>query len=59
MFLFLQELIKIILLLKKIDQSQTPMNLPLVQFKNVTINQNKQTILSDVNIEVESGEFVF
>ena len=35
------------------------MNLPLVQFKNVTINQNKQTILSDVNIEVESGEFVF
>ena len=59
MFLFLQELIKIILLLKKIDQSQIPMNLPLVQFKNVTINQNKQTILSDVNIEVESGEFVF
>tara|TARA_B100000767_G_scaffold193264_1_gene180386 strand:- start:3481 stop:4158 length:678 start_codon:yes stop_codon:yes gene_type:complete len=35
------------------------MNLPLVQFKNVIINQNKQTILSDVNIEVESGEFVF
>ena len=59
MFLFLQELIKIILLLNKIDQLQTPMNLPLVQFKNVTINQNKQTILSDVNIEVKSGEFVF
>ena len=35
------------------------MKLPLVQFKNVTINQNKQTILSDVNFEVEPGEFIF
>ena len=35
------------------------MKLPLVQFKNATIIQNKQTILTDVNIEVKQGEFVF
>ena len=35
------------------------MKLPLVQFKNVTIIQNKQTILNDVNIEVQQGDFVF
>ena len=35
------------------------MKLPLVQFRNATIIQNNQTILSDVNIEVEQGEFVF
>ncbi len=35
------------------------MKLPLVQFKNATIIQNKQTILSDVNIEVQQGDFVF
>lgn len=35
------------------------MKLPLVQFKNATIIQNKQTILNDVNIEVQQGDFVF
>ena len=35
------------------------MKLPLVQFRNATIIQNNQTILRDVNIEVEQGEFVF
>ena len=35
------------------------MKLPLVQFKNATITQNKQTILNDVNIEVQQGDFVF
>lgn len=35
------------------------MKLPLVQFKNATIIQNKQMILTDVNIEVKQGEFVF
>jgi cell division transport system ATP-binding protein len=35
------------------------MKLPLVQFENATIIQNKQTILSDVNIEVQQGDFTF
>ena len=35
------------------------MKLPLVQFENATIIQNKQTILSDVNIEVQKGDFTF
>ena len=35
------------------------MKLPLVQFENATIIQNKQTILSDVNIEVQEGDFTF
>jgi len=35
------------------------MKLPLVQFKNAAIIQNKQTILNDVNIEVQQGDFVF
>lgn len=35
------------------------MKLPLVQFKNATIIQNKQTILNDVNIEVQQGDFIF
>ncbi len=35
------------------------MKLPLVQFRKATIIQNNQTILRDVNIEVEQGEFVF
>jgi cell division transport system ATP-binding protein len=35
------------------------MKLPLVQFKNATIIQNKQTILNDVNIEIQQGDFVF
>ena len=35
------------------------MKLPLVQFENAKIIQNKQTILSDVNIEVQQGDFTF
>jgi cell division transport system ATP-binding protein len=35
------------------------MKLPLVQFENAKIIQNKQTILSDVNIEVQEGDFTF
>jgi cell division transport system ATP-binding protein len=35
------------------------MKLPLVKFENATIIQNKQTILSDVNIEVQQGDFTF
>ena len=35
------------------------MKLSLVQFKNATIIQNNQTILSDVNIEVQQGDFIF
>jgi len=35
------------------------MKLSLVQFKNATIFQNNQTILSDVNIEVQQGDFIF
>ena len=35
------------------------MKLPLVQFENATIIQNKQTILSNVNLEVQQGDFTF
>ena len=35
------------------------MKLPLVQFENAKIIQNKKTILSDVNIEVQQGDFTF
>ena len=58
-FLFLQDSNNRIYHSTRIDQLESHMKLPLVQFRNVTIIQNNQTILRDINIEVEQGEFVF
>ena len=38
---------------------KTPMDTSILQLKNATIFQNKQCILSDVNVDVKAGEWVF